>query len=281
MMRANNSSRTISGRRTSVTLAALVRWVCAIALLPGGIAAAQTILITEPVVWRAGQPLTVTTQRSVRIAGSVMHPAGVARVLINGKEATTRPAQDDPEFIEFERTFPADSLTAEMAVAIVAKDGQRFEKRYSVVLPAGRTTIASTTTSTVGQQGNNIPIIRPNPWGPFRLRGVGYGAAAVAGIAMAMVSKSTSSVVCSNNAQGLDCVNRTEVSRSYQGVGFGLAGVSAAAFLFDAAMTSKRAGALRNTTASAGTRGAVALEPPAVVGSPNGPVLALLRLSLR
>src|SRR5215831_7105506 len=136
MISARNSSRTVRGRRIFGTLAASVRWGCAIALVPGGIAAAQTILITEPVVWRGGQPLTVTTQKSVRIAGSVTHPAGVARVLINGKEATTRPAQDDPEFIEFERTFPTDSLTADMSVAIVAKDGQRFEKRFSVVLPA-------------------------------------------------------------------------------------------------------------------------------------------------
>jgi hypothetical protein len=255
---------------------------------------AQSIRITEPIEWRGGQALTLVPGRPIRIAGSVQDSAGVARVLINGRDASLKQDPVYSDFYEFERILSADSITKQVTIRVVAKDGRTFERQYltegAAVAQTTPTSAAPKDTATrrtvpvtaVGPATTAPPAMRPNVWGPFRLRGIGYGAAAAAGAVLFGMSKSETSEVCSQSSGGFDCVNRTEVSKPYQGAGFALLGGAAVALVIDAVLTTRKDKSTSVASATTVRDGPfVRLEAPSVSGSSQGMILQFLRFTLR
>ena len=129
---------------------------------------AQSILITEPVDWREGRAITVVRGRSVRVAGTATHPGGISRVLINGVQVPIRQDKDFPDYFEFERVFPSDSITAEVSIRLVPVSGQPFEKRFPATLP-GPVVVSSEVKPPPPPPPRNT-----NAWGPFKRRGILY-----------------------------------------------------------------------------------------------------------
>ena len=80
----------------------------------------QSILINEPVEWRERRPIILVAGKPVRIAGSVTHPAGVAKLFINGREVAIRQDKAYPDYYEFEKILPADSVPAEVTIRITS-----------------------------------------------------------------------------------------------------------------------------------------------------------------
>jgi len=261
--------------------------IASAATLPAASASGQSITIREPVEWRAERPITLSAGASIRVAGSASYPSGVARVLIGGRPAKIKPDQDFPDISEFEAVIPADSITGDVTVAIISKNGERYERPFKVANPNPRVVAKAPVTPPVEKvtppeavQQPPKQVVRSNPWGPFRVRGIGYGVAVVGGAVLATMSSSSTSEVCTQGSQGSDCVNRTTVTKNYQGLGYGLVGAAVVAGIVDAVRTSKRAERLEADAAPARSpRVHVAL--PNVTASDRGVSLQILQLQFR
>ena len=226
----NHSSAATRPIRRSIFLVGTVIGLIQLVLPLRSQLAAQTIRITEPVEWRDNRPTTVSAGQPVRVAGFVTHPGGVQRVLVNGEEAAFEADKDFPDSFHFERLLTPGTLRREIVVRIVPRTGQPFESKFELILPQplpGR--------SDVQPRGPS------SPWKPFRLRALGYGALAAAGLGVSMMTKSETVEVCGNGPAGFDCVNRTTTKPSNQAVGLALLGVGAAGLVIDALVTSGKA----------------------------------------
>ena len=195
------------------------------------------ISITEPVEWRETpfKPLQLVAGRSVRIAGSVTHPASVDRVLVNGKQALLVPDASTTDTWDFEVFLPPDSIGKEVTIVIVPKTSQRVESRF----PG-----SPDTTYPVKTAGGGGDVGQPrvgNPWGGFKKRGALYGVLAAGGAYLAVKTSEESSVVCRNVGTGRDCFDRVETKAGSRGVGLGLVGAGIAGFVIDAVITSGKA----------------------------------------
>ena len=261
--------------------------IAAASALPVAPVLGQSITIREPVEWRAERAITLSAGASIRVLGSASYPSGVARVLIGARAAKLKPDQDFPDISEFEVVIPADSITGDVTVAIISKNGERYERPFKVANPNPRVVAKAPVVAPAEKVAAPQvvtqppkPIVRSNPWGPFRMRSIGYGLVAVGGAVLATMSSSSTSEVCSQGPQGSDCVNRTSVTKNYQGVGYGLVGAALVAGVVDAMRTSKRAGQLEADAAPArSTRVRVAL--PNVTASDRGVSLQILQLQFR
>jgi hypothetical protein len=194
-----------------------------------------TISITEPVEWREQpfKPLQLVAGRSVRIAGSVTHPASVDRVLVNGKQALLVPDATTTDTWDFEVFLPPDSIGKEVTIIIVPKTSQRVENRF----PGSPDALQS---MPVKQPEVGEPRVG-NPWSGFKKRGALYGVVAAGGAYLAVKTSEESSVVCRNVGTGRDCFDRVETKAGSRGVGLGLAGAAIAGFVIDAVITSGKA----------------------------------------
>jgi hypothetical protein len=225
----------------------------------------QPILITEPVQWRAGSAAQVTQGKALRVAGSVTHAAGVAKVLVNGREASLRQDPEYPDYFLFETQLPFDAITREVVVTLVAKDDRRIEQRFAVTGLGGPEPAA----------GNGAALGHQEPppvhsWRPFALRSLLYGAGMAAGAVLSAKSTSSTTELCTQGTGGSDCVNRTETRRPNQAIGVGLVSAGAAMFVIDALMTKRRAGSARApepTVALGPSRLSLAMPTATMTGS--------------
>jgi len=238
---------------------------------------AQSILITEPVEWREGRAITVVKGKSIRVAGTATHPGGLSKVLINGREVPIKQDKDFPDYFEFERVFLPDSVPAEVTIRLMPVSGQPFEKRYAAT-PAAPTIVATRPDTTRARTEPPKPL-RTNAWGPFKRRGILYGAAVIGGGVLVTMSKTDNAVVCFPVGAGQDCVDRKTTSKPYAAAGGAVIGAAALVMIVDALRTSRSA----NQTASLAIPGGVrlSLEAPTVTQSLHGTAVNVLRIGVR
>ena len=239
---------------------------------------AQSILITEPVEWREGRAFIVVRGKSVRVAGTATHPGGISKILINGRDVPIRQDKDFPDYFEFERTFQADSMTAEVSIRIMPNSGQPFERRYPATLPGPP--VEPKVEPRVEPKKSETVLVRANPWGPFKKRGILYGAAVIGGGFMFTMSKSESAVICFPVGALQDCATRTTTSKPYAAAGGAVLGGAVAVALIDAMLTSRRA---NQSVASLAIPGGVrlSLEVPTLAPSMHGTAVNFLQISVR
>jgi len=242
------------------------------------LAHSQSIFINDPIEWREGTAYNVVAGKPFRVAGTVTHPAGVAKVFINGREVAIRQDKDYPDYYDFEKIFSADSVPPEVTVRVMSVSGQPFEKRYTATLPVKADKVVAKSSDAVVKPPPPHPI-PVNAWGPFKVRGILYGAAMIGGGVLVTMNKSESAVVCSSTPRGSDCVNRTTTSKPYAAAGAGLVGAAAFVTIVDALLTSRRA---NQSVASLAIPGGVrlSLEVPAVAPSPRGASVEVLRIGV-
>lgn len=230
----------------------------------------QTIFINDPVEWRDGRAVIVVAGKTLRIAGSVTHPAGVAKLFINGREVAIRQDKSFPDYYEFEKILPSDSVTAEVTIRITSVSGQPFEKKYAATLPGPRVIVEP-----VGPVAKTVTP--KSDWGPFKKRGIVYAAAMIGGGVMFAMNKTESAVICSSTASGSDCVNRATTSKPYETVGGAVLGGAAFVAIVDAFLTSRNAGkSVASLRVPGGAR--LSLEVPALARTPHGTSLNVLRI---
>ena len=241
----------------------------------------QSILINEPVEWRERRPLILVAGKPVRIAGSVTHPAGVAKLFINGREVAIRQDKAYPDYYEFEKILPADSVPAEVTIRITSVSGQPFEQKFATTLPS--VVIEKKPVVVIEKKPVVDPVPPPraprNDWGPFKKRGIVYGAAMIGGAVMFTMNKTESAVICSSTARGSDCVDRKTTSKPYEGAGGALLGGAAFVTIVDALLTSRNAS---HSVASVAVPGGVrlSLDVPALAPSSRGTAFQVLRIGV-
>jgi hypothetical protein len=226
--------------------------LCGAAFLPGRLAAQDaqpTLQIIEPAEWAEGRSITLAAGRSLTIRGLAGHPAGLLRVLVNGEEAALAPVPEMANLYNFEKVFtPADTARRITITVVPRQSAQRswpFEIAATgrTAAPQQQPPAATPRTVPAGQ----LPL--RDPWGSFRMRGIGYGVAAVGGAVLLTLRKSETSKVCGQTGAGFDCVLRTEESPAYFPIGAALIGAAVIGGATDALLTSRRA---RSAPAPAG-----------------------------
>jgi hypothetical protein len=241
----------------------------------------QSILINEPVEWREGRAVIVVAGKPLRIAGSVTHPAGVAKLFINGREVAIRQDKMYPDYYEFEKILPSDSVTAVLTIRITSVSGQSFEQKYPATLPGGPIVKPPVVVPVVGPVVGPVAptVTRRSDWGPFKKRGIVYGAAMIGGAVMFTMNKTERAVVCSTTARGSDCVDRKTTSKPYEGAGGALLGGAAFVTIVDALLTSRRAShSLASVAVPGGAR--LSLDVPALAPSSRGTAFQVLRIGV-
>jgi hypothetical protein len=171
----------------------------------------QRISILEPEAWRDLRSAPVELGQPLRVAGTATHPNGIARVVVNGVEATLTPV--GPTASRFVRVMPADSLAEQIVITLFPRTGDPFEQRYSLTLP---TPVPPPTTAVRNPANVQTPTpqVATNPWRGFTFRSIGYGAVAAGGLVL---------------------------SGDNEGVGYALVGVAVTAFVIDLVVTSRKA----------------------------------------
>jgi uncharacterized caspase-like protein len=127
--------RTLFALRAALAAAAL-------ALLPAGRAAAQSITITEPHEWAddagASRGIVVHARQSLRIVGLVSQPAGVVNVTVNGVRAALQP--DGRGSTRFVGYVPVRDDTKAVEVAAYGPTGAPLRRSFTVApTPAAQT----------------------------------------------------------------------------------------------------------------------------------------------
>lgn len=241
-----------------------------------GAAAAQSITIVDPPQWREEQVVVMETRTVLRIAGFVSHPDGVARVLVNGMEATLTPDPDFPDSFTFEISIPPDSLTPSVTIAVVPRTGDTMTRSFSIRMPPPPAAAA-------GQQAGGI---RPapetgqpsqgmaggSPWSGFRTRGIFYAAAVAGGIVLLQRETSETAEVCRQVGGGQDCFLQTTTEPASKGLGLAVAGAGAGLLIIDAILTSRKGG---GSGPVGGNDDGLRIEAPAIT-----PTLSRIRLDL-
>jgi hypothetical protein len=173
----------------------------------------QAILVTEPLEWRSKQALSTIPGSTLRIAGSVTHPAGVSKVLVNGQEATIRVDQTSPDYFVFERSIEIYGNSSQVTITVVPPSGAPYSKQFDILKSALDAAVQQGTIKAAGPS----EVSSANPWRPLQLRSIAYGAAAVGGVAIGVANSGSRSV------------------------GFAVAGAAVVAFAIDAIITSRHA----------------------------------------
>ncbi|MGH7466796.1 MAG: hypothetical protein ACRENP_02315 [Longimicrobiales bacterium] len=236
---------------------------------------AQVILITEPVEWKDGKPLVIRTGQSIRIAGTVSHPAGVLRVLVNGQEAFLQADRDYPDLFRFEKVVVADNSTREVVISIVPRTSQPYRRTYG--LEGTGPTIEASRVDSVRSPVQPGP--QRNPWKGFTLRAIGYAALGAGGAALTIMKKDETSEVCTPTGGGVDCVMRTEQKTPYRTVGLGLAGAAVAGLIIDAVITSGKARSAAAAPPSENNTHQFSFQPFTLSNAQNGLRLEFFRIS--
>jgi hypothetical protein len=236
---------------------------------------AQVILITEPVEWKDGKPLVIRPGQSIRVAGTVSHPAGVLRVTVNGQEALLQADKDYPDLFRFERILVPDNSTREVVIAIVPRTSQQYRRSYG---------LESTGPEPVAAGGDSVrapvqPGVPRSPWKGYTIRGIGYGAVAAGGVALALMKKDETSEVCTPTGGGVDCVMRTEQTTPNRTLGLALVGAAAAGFILDAVITSGKARSAAAAPPSDANNHQLRFEPLHLSNARNGLRLEFFRIS--
>jgi hypothetical protein len=252
-------------------------------MLGAGAANAQSITIVDPPQWREEQVVVMETRTVLRIAGFVSHPSGVARVLVNGLEATLRPDPDFPDSFTFEISLPADSLKPTVMISVEPRTGEAMTRSFTVQMPpaanaggqgggAVRPTAGRTDSTQVIRGGGS-------PWSGFRTRGIIYAAAVTGGIVLLQRETSESAEICRAVGSGQDCFIQTTTKPASKGLGLAVAGAGAGLLVIDAILTSRKP---RSSAGPAGGDNAgFRLEPPALRPSLDRIRLDLIRLRFR
>lgn len=281
----------------NVMLAGLL--LSAAAATPIAAQASDPIIVTEPDAWSRGLGLAATAGDSIRVRGVATHPAGVARIMINGADAELRRDPSFPNLVDFAGLVIASAGDAHVVIRLVPVTGEAVEHRYAVEVaaaaPAQRPVAPGAQQPPPTQPPPTQPLPRQplptqpragadNPWRPFMLRSLGYGALAGGGAALATMMTTESSERCENIGNGQDCYLRVEERAANRSAGLGLVGIAAVAALADAVRTSRRASATR--VSSTGSRGGndspsdqrVQLDAPEITSDGARLDLALIRL---
>jgi len=273
-------------RRTRPVSGVLLLSAITVALALPVAALAQVIRIVDPPEWRESRPVSMQSRSPLRIAGFVSQAGGIGRVLVNGIAATLAADPRAPDSYNFERIIPIDSLTSQITIMVEPLKATPWTRNYTLELstrPVDRGDVpppdSAAGRAAAPAQSPARQLGRSNPWGGFKLRGIVYGAAAVAGVVFAQGTTSDAAEICETTSAGFDCFNRTTTEPSHQGLGFAVAGAAIAALAIDALLTSRKAGAMR--ASSGGDPDGLHIDAPSVSGSATGLRLDLLRLRFR
>ncbi len=235
--------------RTAQTLHAHARVLATLLLvLVAPQVGAQSITITDPAEWADSipKPLVVRPGESILVRGLVYHPAGIQGVLVNGVEADTT-STGLPTTYRFQIILKAEQLRGGVTISIIPKDAQRFDKRYAVqtAAPANPPARANPDTTGAAPPSTTRFPVNSTERGSSGGRRIAFAALALAGVGVAQLSTSSSSEVCrAFPGGGTDCFDRTTKKKSYQAVGYGLAGVAGGLLLLDVLRGSHGASAL-------------------------------------
>jgi hypothetical protein len=241
---------------------------------------AQTILITEPVEWRDGRPAILKPGQSLRVAGTVSHPSGVLKVLVNGQDAFLQPDANYPDLFRFEKILVATNTTRDVTIAIVPRTSQQYARTYGVNNEAALRSAESTgATAAPAANANGAQELHGNPWKPFKLRSIGYVAAAGGGAALAFITKTETKEVCGPSGGGIDCVNRTESKAAYRVPGLALAGAAMAGLVIDAVITSGKSKRSSTVPPSEDERSGFKLEALHLAPTASGTRIELFRIN--
>jgi len=245
-------------------------------VLGTGAAAAQSITIVDPPQWREQQVVVMETRTVLRIAGFVSHPNGVARVLVNGLEATLRPDPDFPDSFTFEINIPPDSLTPSVTISVEPRNGETMTRSFSIQMPptpgaAARQQAGQLRPTPAAGEPEQGPM-GPNPWGGFKTRGIFYAAAVAGGIVLLQRESTETAEVCRQVGGGQDCFIQTTTEPASKGLGLAVAGAGAGLLVIDAILTSRKSG---GGGAVGSDADGLRIEAPAIT-----PTLSRIRLDL-
>lgn len=252
-------------------------------VLGAGAANAQSITIVDPPQWREEQVVVMETRTVLRIAGFVSHPGGVARVLVNGMQATLRPDPDFPDSFTFEISLPPDSLKPTVTISVEPRSGEAMTRSFTVRMPAaaGAARQQEGAIRPTAGRTDSTQVIRggANPWSGFRTRGILYGAAVVGGIVLLQRTTSESAEVCRPVGSGQDCFIQTTTEPASKGLGLAVAGAGAGLLVIDAILTARKAKSPSGP--GGGDNAGFRLEAPALSPSLDRIRLDLIRLRFR
>ncbi len=274
----------------------LLALLALVALAPG-VRAQNAIWITEPASWQGGMTDTIQPGAPLHVTGFARHSSGVKRVLVNGSPVRTEVQAGTLGLVRFETSLVAAASTREVTIVVEPKEGLPLTRTFRVAVlaaggakpparappstPGARDSLA-TVPDSVARRFPVMPTIVVSyaalrPWRSYAVRGIGYALLIGAGSYLTTIKKSSVIELCTGPPGQQDCVDRTTVSRPHAGVGIAVAAGAAFGGLLDAALTWRRAHALRaqrreHPPARTGF-GLPAIEPDAL-----GVRVALLRL---
>lgn len=267
------------GVRSRALRLAVFCFTAQIGLAAGSGASAQSITIVDPPQWREEQVVVMETRTVLRIAGFVSHPGGVARVRVNGLEATLRQDPDFPDSYTFEINIPPDSLKAAVTISVEPRTGEAMTRTFAIQMPppVGAARAGGPIRPAAAAGPGEPEQIRgiANPWGGFKKRGILYGAAIAGGVVLSQLVTTETSEVCRTVGGGQDCFNQTRTEPSYQGLGLAAAGAGAGLLIIDAILTSRKA---KSVSGPGSDDAGFHVEAPALTPTLNRIRLDLLRL---